>query len=73
MEKLKQRQKRRNSSNISGLVSVSVSAASPIIVESDDEELVSLWPAPEEAEYLVVEDTLPVSAFGYPITKFGSV
>lgn len=35
-------------------------------------ELDSLWPAPEQAQYLEIRDTLPVAAFGCPISKFNS-
>ncbi|XP_067005140.2 male-specific lethal 1 homolog [Anabrus simplex] len=36
----------------------------------DDEPLASLWPQVDDAQYLEVGDTIPVAAFGLPITKF---
>ncbi|KAG8289250.1 U2 snRNP complex subunit msl1 [Homalodisca vitripennis] len=39
----------------------------------DGEELMSLWPSPDQAQYLQVQDSLPVAAFGCPITKLNPV
>uniref|UniRef100_A0A1B6LFQ2 PEHE domain-containing protein n=1 Tax=Graphocephala atropunctata TaxID=36148 RepID=A0A1B6LFQ2_9HEMI len=39
----------------------------------DGEELLSLWPSPDQAQYLQIQDSLPVAAFGYPITKLNPV
>lgn len=36
----------------------------------EEEPVCSLWPAPDDAEFLQVADELPVAAFGLPITKF---
>jgi hypothetical protein len=35
-----------------------------------EEPLSSLWPQLDDAEYLEVTESVPVAAFGLPITKF---
>ena len=35
-----------------------------------EDPVCSLWPTPDDAEYLQVADELPVAAFGLPISKF---
>ncbi|XP_034239174.1 male-specific lethal 1-like 1 isoform X2 [Thrips palmi] len=38
--------------------------------EDVEDPVCSLWPDPEDAQFLEVSDDLPVSAFGLPISKF---
>ncbi|KAK7863226.1 hypothetical protein R5R35_001440 [Gryllus longicercus] len=38
----------------------------------DEEPLTSLWPQVDDAEFLEVSDSVPVAAFGLPITKFSA-
>jgi len=37
-----------------------------------EEPLNSLWPHLDDAEYLEVTESIPVAAFGLPITKFAA-
>jgi hypothetical protein len=37
-----------------------------------EEPLSSLWPQLDDAEYLEVTESIPVAAFGLPITKFAA-
>jgi len=37
-----------------------------------EEPLNSLWPQLDDAEYLEVTESIPVAAFGLPITKFAA-
>lgn len=40
---------------------------------NDEDELVSLWPSPDQAQFVQIQDAIPVAAFGCPITKFNPV